>query len=117
MSQALPPLTGGRRSWGTDMFIVGNLLGALAHVVSITLTILYWLVLIRALISWVNPDPTNAIVQFLHGVTEPVLEPLRRLLPTWRLGIDLSPFLAVLLLIFLEKFLVATLMELSLRLR
>lgn len=99
------------------MFVVSNLLSALAQVVSVLLTILYWLILIRALISWVNPDPSNPIVQFLHQVTEPLLEPLRRLLPTWRLGLDLSPILAFFLVMFLQRFLVATLMDLSVRLR
>ena len=99
------------------MFVIGNLISAVAQVLSILFTILYWLILIRALISWVNPDPQNPIVQLLHQATEPILEPLRRLVPTWRLGMDLSPVIAFLLLIFLQKFLVATLMELSVRLR
>ena len=99
------------------MFVVGNLLAALAQVVSVLLTILSWLILIRALISWVNPDPSNPIVQFLHQATEPILAPLRRLIPTWRIGLDVSPIIAFLALIFLQKFLVATLMDVSLRLR
>lgn len=98
------------------MFVLGNLVAAIAHVLSIVLTILYWLVLIRALISWVNPDPFNPIVQFLQKTTEPILEPLRRLVPTWRMGLDISPILAFILLIFLQKFLVATLLEISYRL-
>ena len=63
------------------MFVLGNFVDALASVVNILLTIMYWLILIRALISWVNPDPFNPIVQFLMRVTEPLLEPVRRLLP------------------------------------
>ena len=63
------------------MFVLGNFVDALATIVNILLTIMYWLILIRALISWVNPDPVNPLVQFLMRTTEPVLEPVRRLLP------------------------------------
>ncbi len=99
------------------MFVLGNLLAALAQVLSIVLTVLSWAILIRAVISWVNPDPYNPIVQILHRMTEPFLEPLRRVLPTWRIGLDLSPLIAFLLIVFLQKFLIATLMDLSLRIR
>ena len=99
------------------MFVLSNLLAAFAQVLSILLTVLSWLIVVRALISWVNPDPENPIVQFLHYTTDPVLDPIRRLIPTWRLGLDLSPMIAWLLLVFLQKFLVATLIDLSLRVR
>ena len=80
------------------MFVLANFFGALAEVVSIVLTIYYWMIFIRALISWVNPDPFNPIVQFLQRATEPVLEPIRRLLPP--LSIDLSPMIAFFAIIF-----------------
>ncbi len=100
------------------MFIVSNLIAALAQVLDVVLTVYYWLIIIRALISWVNPDPYNPIVQFLNTMTEPVLYPLRRLLPfSLRFGLDVSPFIAVVVLIFLRSFLVKTLVDLSLRLR
>ena len=100
------------------MFIVSNLLAALAQVVDVVLTLLYWIIIVRALLSWVSPDPFNPIVQFLNMVSEPILYPLRRLLPfTFRLGIDLSPIIAILLLIFLKSFLVKTLLDLSYHLR
>ncbi len=97
------------------MFIFANFVDAIAFVLNIVLTILYWLILIRALISWVSPDPYNPIVQFLMRTTEPILEPLRRLLPP--LPIDLSPILAFLAIVFLRSFLVQTLYELGMRLR
>lgn len=97
------------------MFIVGNLLLAVAKVVDVLLMMFYWLILIRALISWVNPDPYNAIVQFLYRVTEPILYPIRRLLPP--MGIDISPIIAFLIIVFLQSFLVRTLTELSFKLR
>ena len=96
------------------MFVLSNFVNALAAVVSILLTIMYWLILIRALISWVNPDPFNPIVQFLMRVTEPVLEPIRRLLPA--LPIDISPIIAFFIIIFLQRFLVASLYDLAMRL-
>jgi len=100
------------------MFALSNLLVAIAHVLDILLTMLYWLILIRALISWVNPDPYNPIVQFLNNVTEPILDPIRKLLPLgFRFGIDISPLIAFLVIIFLKSFLVRTLLDLSLRLR
>lgn len=80
------------------------------------LTILYWLILVRALISWVNPDPFNPIVQFLYKATEPILNPIRRILPfTYTAGIDFSPVVAFFAIIFLKGFIVKSLIDLSYR--
>ena len=99
------------------MFVLSNLLLAFARILDVALTILYWLILIRALISWVNPDPYNPIVQFLNKTTEPILYPIRKLLPLgFRFGIDISPIIAFLAILFLKSFLVKTLVDLSLRL-
>ena len=100
------------------MFAISNFLIALAKIVDITLSILYWLILIRALISWVNPDPYNPIVQFLYKTTEPILYPIRKILPMgFRFGIDISPIIAFLAIMFLKSFLVNTLFDLSMSLR
>jgi YggT family protein len=100
------------------MFIFYNLLTALAKVIDIVLTIFYWLVLLRALISWVNADPSNPIVQFLQNSTEPILAPLRKRLPfNYRFGIDFSPLIVFLIIIFLKSFLVNTLIDLAFRLK
>ncbi|MFH0941350.1 MAG: YggT family protein [Candidatus Omnitrophota bacterium] len=100
------------------MFIVSNLLAALAQVLDVVLTVLYWMIIVRALLSWVNPDPHNPIVQFLQAVTEPILAPVRRLLPpAFRWGLDISPIIAILAVMFLKAFLVRTLLDLSFRLR
>jgi YggT family protein len=96
------------------MFVLANFVDALAAVVSILLTIMYWLILVRALISWVNPDPYNPIVQFLMRTTEPVLEPVRRLLPA--LPIDISPIIVFFIIMFLQRFLVSSLYDLAMRL-
>ena len=100
------------------MFVLGNLLLAIAKILDVVLTIAYWLILIRALISWVNPDPFNPIVQFLYKATEPILEPFRRILPVGlRFGIDISPIIAFLAILFLKSFLVRTLLDLAFRLK
>lgn len=100
------------------MFVLSNFLIALARIFDIVFSVLYWLILIRALISWVNPDPYNFVVQFLHKTTEPILNPIRRMLPSGlRFGIDISPLIAFLAIMFLKSFLVRTLIDLSLRIR
>ena len=71
----------------------------------------------RAVLSWVNPDPFNPIVRFLYRVTEPVLRPIRRRLPTMGMGLDLSPMLVILAIYFLQAFLVESLRDLALSLR
>ena len=75
------------------------------------LEIYKWVVIARALISWVNPDPYNPIVRFLYNVTEPVLDFLRRRLPLVVGGVDLSPLAVVGVIIFLQRFLVPTLVH------
>lgn len=100
------------------MFILSNLLVAMANVLNVLLTIAYWLILIRALISWVNPDPYNPIVQFLYKTTEPILYPIRKILPpALRFGIDISPIIAFLAIMFLRSFLVNTILDLAIRLK
>lgn len=100
------------------MFILANLIEAAAQILGAGLTILYWLILIRALLSWVNPDPSNPIVQFLLKTTEPILSPVRRLLPLdFRFGIDISPIIVFLGIMFLRSFLVRTLFEIAARMR
>ena len=98
------------------MFILSNLLVAVANVLNVLLTIAYWLILIRALISWVNPDPYNPIVQFLYKTTEPILYPIRKILPL-SFGIDISPIIAFLAIMFLRSFIVNTIMDLAMRLK
>jgi len=97
------------------MFALGNLIIASAKIIDIVLTMMYWLILIRALISWVSPDPFNPIVRFLYRMTEPILMPIRKLLP--RMAIDISPIIAFFAIIFLRSFLVVTLYDLGNRLR
>ncbi|HSB80968.1 MAG TPA: YggT family protein [Candidatus Methylomirabilis sp.] len=99
------------------MFVVGNLLNTVATILNMALWAYMWIVIARALISWVNPDPWNPIVQFLYRATEPVLAPIRRRLPTWRTGIDFSPLIVILAIYFVQGFVVDTLKDLAWRIR
>ena len=99
------------------MFVLGNFFQALAVVANYALEFMWWMIIVRALLSWVNPDPYNPIVQFIERVTEPVLAPFRSLIPTHRIGIDLSPLLAILVIYFLKVFLVQTLYGFAVRFR
>jgi YggT family protein len=98
------------------MFVVGNVIEALATLLDMVLTLYLWIVIIRALISWVNPDPYNPIVRFLIKATEPVLGPIRRLIPMGRIGIDFSPIIVLFLIIFIKQAVVSTLHQLAFRL-
>ncbi len=84
-------------------------LHALAQVLNIALTIYLWIIIARAVLSWVNPDPYNPIVQFIHGITEPVMYRVRKAIPMNGIGIDLSPILIILAIYFLQIFLVGSL--------
>jgi len=99
------------------MFIVANLVEIIARILDIGLTLYMWIVIIRALLSWVSPDPYNPIVRFLYRVTEPVLRPVRRLIPMGNIGIDISPVIVIVVIYLLQNFVVRSLMELALRLR
>ena len=95
------------------MFIVGNLLAALASVIGLVLNLYMYIIIARAVISWVNPDPYNPIVRFLYSITDPVLLAIRRRLPLSFGGMDFSPIVVILAIIFLQKFLVASLHDLA----
>jgi len=97
------------------MFALRHLLEALAYILDLGLSIYMWLIIARALLSWVNPDPYNPIVRFLYNVTEPVMGFVRRRVPIVFGGLDLSPILVLLAIVFLQKFLVASLLDLAYR--
>ncbi|MDH3344102.1 MAG: YggT family protein [Desulfobacteraceae bacterium] len=95
------------------MFIVGNFLMAVAVILRYVLTFYMWIVIARAVLSWVNPDPYNPIVRFIHNVTEPVLYRIREKIPVNFGGIDFSPIIVILGVIFLQNFVVNSLLRLS----
>lgn len=95
------------------MFILANFLHSVASIINIGLTLYMWAFIISALLTWVNPDPYNPIVRFLYNITEPVLMRIRRMIPINFGGIDLSPMIAILAIIFLQSFLVPTLHQVA----
>lgn len=98
------------------MFILSNLLYAVAGALDMVLTLYLFIVIARALISWVNPDPRNPIVRFLYNATEPLLYRVRRVLPDVG-GIDFSPLVVIVGIYFLQGFLVVSLKDVALRMR
>lgn len=98
------------------MFVLANLLDAIAQILDMALSIYVYVIIARALVSWVNPDPYNPIVRFLYNATEPVLYRIRRAVP-YLGGIDLSPIIAILAIVFIKKFLIATLIDIAFRLK
>ena len=97
------------------MFVVGNLVQAIAVVLDVVLQTLLVVILIHALLSWVRPDPSNPIVMFLERVSDLVCNPIRKLIPTNVSGIDFAPFVAMLVIWFVKMFLVSTLNDVAVR--
>jgi len=95
------------------MYPLGYFIMALAKVLDFALMALMWIVVARAVLSWVNPDPYNPIVRFLYNVTEPILYWIRSRLPVSVGGIDFSPILVILGIYFLRSFLVTSLLRFS----
>lgn len=99
------------------MFIIGNFIIAIASIIDFALGIYKWIIIIAAVVSWVNPDPYNPIVRLLYRATEPVLRPVRNLIGA-RLGpIDLSPLIVILVIIFIQMFVLKSLLELGYKLK
>lgn len=96
------------------MFVFGNFTAALARVLDAALTLYTYIIIGRAVISWVSPDPYNPVVRFLYRATEPALYRIRRVLPDMG-GIDLSPIVLLLAVYFVKDFLVRTLLALAYR--
>src|SRR5215471_9583285 len=98
-------------------FVLRQAIEALAGMLNGLLEFYFWIVLISALLSWVNPDPHNPIVRFLYSVTEPVLYWMRRRLPFLIIGnVDLSPLVLLLGIRYIgQYFVVGTLRDLARR--
>jgi YggT family protein len=95
----------------------GNLILTIAEILNFLLTAYMWIIIVAALISWVSPDPYNPIVRLLYRATEPVLRPIRRLVGN-RLGpIDISPLIVVLVIMFVKRFLVVSLIEIAYKIK
>jgi len=95
------------------MFLFRNFLNAVAVVIDYVLLFYMIIVIARAVLSWVSPDPYNPIVRFIHSVTEPVLYQVRRRIPALFGGIDFSPVIVILIIYFLQIFIVQSLKDLA----
>lgn len=84
-------------------YFTGGVIGIVVSLINIYM----WIIIIRVLISWINPDPYNPIVQFLRGITDPPLEAMRRIMPRflWSTGLDFTPLLLILVLQVIMLFL------------
>ena len=98
------------------MFVAKNLILAVAGILDFALTAYMWVIIIRAVLSWVNPDPYNPIVRAIASITDPVLSWLRRRFPLMAGSIDFSPLVVIFAIYFLRSFLVKTLYDLAMRL-
>ena len=96
------------------MYIIGYFIMAVAKVLDVILITYMWVVVARAVLSWVNPDPFNPIVRFIHNVTEPVLYQVRMRIPVIFGGMDLSPIVVFAVIIFLRTFVVNSLNQMAL---
>lgn len=94
------------------MFVLSNFVNAIATLVNVLLTVYIWMIIARAVVSWVSADPHNPIVRFLIQVTEPLLSRIRRVLPVMG-GFDLSPIVLLLAIIFFQSFIVSTLLGIA----
>lgn len=94
------------------MSILGNLLNAVAIVLNMGLTFYMWIIIARAVLSWVNPDPYNPIVRFIYNITEPVLKAVRSKIPRIE-GIDISPIIVIFAIYFLQAFVVKSLFDVA----
>ena len=97
-------------SMGTDVLVIENLIFAFAQVLQSILNIYLIIVIIAAVISWVNPDPYNPIVRGIYAVTEPVLNRIRRVLPMPVPGIDFSPLILIAIIYAVKSFVIKTLL-------
>lgn len=98
------------------MLILANFIRAVAQVIDIGLTVFMWIVIARAILSWVSPDPYNPIVRFINQLTDPILHQIRKRIPTVFGGIDVAPIIVLLGIVFLRIFIVESLVGLSMKL-
>ncbi len=99
------------------MFVIGNLLEAIVTVISIILDLFKWLIIIHAVLSWFNIDPYNPIISLIRRLAEPVLNIVRSFIPSNDIGIDISPIVVFLIIIFAEKFVIDSLLTIALKMQ
>ena len=95
------------------MFIIANFIYAIATIIDMILSIYMWIIIARAIVSWVSPFSRSPIVYALVRLTDPVLWRIRRIIPLRGRGIDFSPMIAILAIVFLKYFAVASLYDIA----
>lgn len=99
------------------MFVFGNLFSGIAYILDMLLNLYFWVIFARAILSWIKPDPYNPIVRTVYRLVDPVTYRISRIIPT-RIGmVDIAPFILMLIIIFIQKFLVATLFDMGMRMK
>ncbi len=99
------------------MFIAGDFLSAVAAILDWLLSAYMLIVIARAVLSWVSPDPRNPIVRFISGLVDPISYRISRIIPT-RIGMmDISPLILLAAIFFVQRFLVSVLRDAAMRLR
>jgi YggT family protein len=97
------------------MFVFGHFVNGVAYILDILLNIYFWIILIRAVLSWIQPNPYNPLVRTIYKLVDPVTFRISRIIPT-RLGmIDFAPFILMILIVFLQRFLIRSLFDLGTR--
>lgn len=97
------------------MFVFGNFVTGIAYVVDMLLNVYFWIILIRTVMSWIQPNPYNPLVRIIYNLVDPVTYKISRMIPT-RVGmIDLAPFILMILIVFLQRFFVRSLFDLGTR--
>jgi YggT family protein len=99
------------------MFVLSNFLLTVVGILQLALWAYFWIIIARAVLSWVSPDPFNPIVRFIYRATEPVLRPIRDRLPTAGMGLDLSPMIVLIAIYAVDSFVIGTLRDIAIRLR
>jgi len=95
------------------MDLGGNLISAVVTVINYLLTFYMYIIIARAIISWVSPNPYNPIVNFLYMATEPVLSYVRKIIPPIGGSVDLSPIVVLVAIVFIKQFLIQSLLQLA----
>jgi len=95
------------------MFVINYFFIALANLLNLAIVVYIWIIIARAILSWVSPDPYNPLVRLVYRATEPVLRPVRERLSGFQLGLDFSPMIVILVLYFLKEFLVPVLYRIA----
>lgn len=95
------------------MSAVGEIILVFRDMVNMLFTVYIYIIIARAILSWVNPDPYNPIVRFLHSATDPVLDRIRRIVPLQFSGIDFSPLILLFGIYLLQRVVIVLLTRLA----